>query len=107
MTRDDIHTTADHFLRAYLSQSGSKPEPVQIASSVSTVPNVAASRAAAKDFIAEHLNKLRTNKKGIERYAIDEPQRVILSRRIGNVTSHFYGWKNSDRCSYMHSIWRW
>ena len=81
MPGDDIHTAAEKFLLEYLSHSGSKPEPVQLTSPVSTAPNVVASKAAAEDFIADHLNKMRQNKREVERYAIQEPQRVILSSR--------------------------
>ena len=91
--RDDIHATAEAFLREYLVQSGSKPELVKLSSVVPVVRNVAESQAAAKDLIREHLKQRQQNKIEAERYELEEPLRVLLSRRNQRCESYFYGFK--------------
>ncbi len=94
MTRpDSIHATAEAFLREYLSQSGSKPELVKLSSIVPAVRNVAESQAAAKDLIREHLKQRQQNNIEAERYELEEPLRVLLSRRNQRCESYFYGFK--------------
>jgi hypothetical protein len=100
---DDIHATAEQFLREYLSQTGSKPESVQLSSPVTSARHVAASQTAARDFI-KHLRETRQAQAqqqaeaeaitSVERYEIEEPQQVILSRRSPRCVSYFYGFKH-------------
>lgn len=92
---DDIHSVAERFLREYLSQSGSKAEPVKLSSAALHPARGAAEvQAAAKELIREHLKKRRQNKTEAERYEIEEPQQVILSRRSPRCVSFFYGFKH-------------
>lgn len=93
MRGDDIHSTAEKFLKEYLSQTGSKPEPVKLSSAVPAVRNIAESQEAAKDLIREHFKKRRQDKTEAERYEIEEPQRVVLSRRSQRCESYLYGFK--------------
>jgi hypothetical protein len=91
--RDDLHAVAETFLREYLAKTGSKPEPVQLASVAPRAARpVAASQAAANKFIEEHL--MTQQKKAGERYEIEEPQHVVLSRRNSRgVLLYFCGFK--------------
>lgn len=91
---DDLHATADRFLREYLLKTGSKPEPVQPSSAIpAPARRVAEAHAAAKELIREHLQKRQQAKAEAERYEVEEPQQVILSRRNSRCVSYLYGFK--------------
>jgi hypothetical protein len=91
---DDLHSTADKFLREYLAQTGSKAELVQSAApALSSVHQVAASKAAASEFIRQ-LNKSRKEEAKSERFEIEEPVRLVIARRT-HCTKYFYGFKAS------------
>jgi hypothetical protein len=94
MRGDDIHSTAEKFLKEYLSKTGSKPEAVQPSSAVfAPARRPAETQAAAKDLIREHLKKRRQDRTEAERHEIEEPQRVVLSRRSQRCESYLYGFK--------------
>jgi hypothetical protein len=94
MPGDDIHSAAERFLREYLSKTGSKLEPVRPSLAVpAAVQRVAEAHAAAKELIKEHLKKRQQVKTEAERYEIEEPQQVILSRRSPRCVSYLYGFK--------------
>jgi hypothetical protein len=92
----DLHSTAEKFLREYLEQSGSKAEPVLSAQPLSpSAHQVAVSRAVATDFIKQ-LRKTRqaeADATNAERYELEDPQQVVLSRRTARSVSYFYGFK--------------
>jgi hypothetical protein len=91
---DDLHAVAETFLREYLAKTGSKPKAVQLATTIPrSASHVAASQAAAKEFIKEHL-ELAQQRKAEERYEIEAPHQVILSRRNSRgVLLYFCGFK--------------
>jgi len=102
MKQDDLHTAAEKFLREYLAQSGSIPERVQLSPAApQTGQHVAGSQSAAREFI-KHLREARQAQAqqqaeaitSVERYEIEEPQQVILSRRSPRCVSYFYGFKH-------------
>ena len=101
MRDDDIHSAAERFLREYLSQTGSKAQPVELSAAASAARHVSASQAAAKEFLKDHLKKTRQAQRvaeagattGVERYEIEEPPQVILSRRSARCVSFLYGFK--------------
>jgi len=106
---DDLHTVAETFLREYLAETGSKPMNAELAStSRCTARHVAESRMAARDFIRQ-LRKDRQQAKQegsdatAERYEIEYPQRVVLSRRCGTVITFSYGWKQ-NRPLLVHAV---
>jgi hypothetical protein len=91
---EDIHIAAEKFLKEYLSKTGTKPEPVQPASTLPAPARRASeAQAAAKELIREHLKKRHQAKTEAERYEIEEPQQVILSRRSPRCVSYLCGFK--------------
>jgi hypothetical protein len=95
--QEDVHTVAERFLRGHLAKTGSKCETVQ-----PVTPRAACaveSKKAAEGFLREHLAARQTEAK---RYEIEAPEKVILARRNGNVTSYFYGWK-AQRSIFTHA----
>ncbi len=95
MTRDDLHSAAEKFLREYLSQTGSEPESVQPVSRAPRATHVTVSQTAASDFI-KRLRRIRqaeADATNVERYEIEEPQKLILCRRSSRCVSYFYGFK--------------
>jgi hypothetical protein len=60
----------------------------------------------AATFVKEQLKQRQTNssKEAAEaiRYEAGDPDKVILARRSGNVTSYFYGWK-TQRSVFTHA----
>ena len=106
MSQQNIHDLADRFLREYQAKTGSKPEPVQLTSAVPrSVPYVAASQAAADKFIKDHL-EMTQEKKTQERFEIEEPKQVILSRRSSRgVLMFFCGFKRGAALfTYAHHL---
>ena len=93
---DDLHSTAEKFLREYLAQTGSKTEPVVSAQPApSSAHQVAASKTAATKFI-EELHKTRRAQADAQiRYEVEEPQRVVLARRT-RCLIYFYGFKRGQ-----------
>ena len=94
---DDLHSVAERFLCDHLVKTGSKCETV-----LSVAPRAACaveSRRAAEGFLRQHLATRQTEGK---RYEIEAPEKVILARRTGNVTSYFYGWK-AQRPLFTHA----
>ena len=93
---DDLHTTAEKFLREYLAQTGSKTEPVLAASPMRCPANqIEASKAAATDFIktfrAARKSEADANKP--VRYELEEAQQVLLARKSLRCLTYFYGFK--------------
>jgi hypothetical protein len=99
---DDLHATAEKFLREYLLQTGSKAEHVELSAAASAARHVSASQAA-KEFLKAHLKKTRHTQAhqqveaeaitSVERYEIEEPKQVLLSRRSPRCVSYFCGFK--------------
>ena len=88
MRDDDIHSAAERFLREYLSQTGSKTQPVELSAAASAARHVSASQAAAKEFLKDHLKKIRLARSpatqaeaitSVERYEVEEPRHVRSS----------------------------
>jgi hypothetical protein len=94
---DDLHSTAEKFLREYLAKTGSKTEPVVSAQpALSSVHQVAASKAVAADFIKQlHKSRKEEAEAKSERYEVEEPQRVVLARRT-RCLIYFYGFKRGQ-----------
>jgi hypothetical protein len=91
---DDLHVTAEKFLREYLLKTGSKSEAVQPSLATPTpARRVAEAQAAAKALIREHLKKRQRAKIDAERYESEEPKQMILFRRNPRCVSYFYGFK--------------
>ena len=82
-SHDDIHSVAERFLREHLANAESQSKTVR----------TDGQSGEGTDAEAEPPE-------------IEEPEFVILSRRSGNATSYFYGWKSQRGCSHIHNILR-
>jgi hypothetical protein len=95
---DNLHTTAEKFLREYLAQTGSKAFPVISARPASSAQQLAASKAAATDFIKQlHQTRkadAKSAKASSDRFEIEEPQLLVIAQRT-NCTKYLYGFKAS------------
>jgi len=78
-SHDDIHSVAERFLREHLANAESQSKTVR----------TDGQSGEGTDAEAEPPE-------------IEEPEFVILSRRSGNATSYFYGWK-SQRPLFTYS----
>jgi hypothetical protein len=104
---DDLHTVAETFLREYLAETGSTSELVQLSCVCNTSHDVAESRTVAVQFVQELKAARRQKRQEAEahranRFEIEEPRQVILSRRCGTVITYFYGWKQ-ERPLFVHA----
>jgi hypothetical protein len=74
---------------------------VELSAAASAARHFSASQAAAKEFLKAHLKKTRHAQRqaetepitSVDRYEIEEPKQVILSRRGPRCVSYFYGFK--------------